>query len=282
LHVGDKGGTYIEHMIGAYFGLAVSYMLGKPKHEPAGGNVPDLFSLIGTLFLWVYWPSFVAGDAEPGSPQQQSAIVHTILALSSSTVTTFFLSSVLGKSGKFRPVDVQNATLAGGVSIGCVANLSIHPAGAILIGIVAAAVSTYGFNTIQPALEAAGLHDTCSVHNLHAMPSIVGAVASIIASAALKSEDAKIFGEFAEGQWRRQLVGMLATASFAIVTGLITGKVCQLFKGADSASESAAEDFQDNLWWEVAADYAGGATSHTHDAAATSNEPRDVEMAPHK
>jgi hypothetical protein len=55
LRVTDLGGTYIDHMFGAYFGLSVSLVLGKPSSEPQMGNSPDLLSLIGTLFLWIYW-----------------------------------------------------------------------------------------------------------------------------------------------------------------------------------------------------------------------------------
>ena len=253
LYVSDLGGTYIDHMFGAYFGLAVAWMLGKPKAEPDVGHTADLFSLIGTTFLWVYWPSFVAGAAEPGSVQQHTAIVNTILALASSTVTAFFASSIM--STKFRPVDIQNATLAGGVSIGCVANLSVTPSGAIAVGVVAALVSAYGFKHIQPKLEGWGIHDTCGIHNLHAMPSIVGALASVIVCAANKDTDAAIFGEYAASQWWRQLVGMLATTGFAIITGLVTGAICNKMSGKDSN----VADYQDNEWWEVAEDYAGAA-----------------------
>ena len=59
----DMGGTYTDHMFGAYFGLAVSLMLGKPDMEPEMGNTSDIFSFIGTVFLWIYWPSFVAGTS---------------------------------------------------------------------------------------------------------------------------------------------------------------------------------------------------------------------------
>lgn len=55
LNVADAGGTYLDHMFGAYFGLAVSYILGKPSDQPELGHTGDIFSLLGTLFLWVYW-----------------------------------------------------------------------------------------------------------------------------------------------------------------------------------------------------------------------------------
>ena len=58
-------------------------------------------------------PSFVAGAAVADSDQQQRAIVNTILALSASTICAFWMSSFLSKNKRFRPVDIQNATLAG-------------------------------------------------------------------------------------------------------------------------------------------------------------------------
>ena len=168
MNLNDMGGTYIDHMFGAYFGLSVSWMLGPPDVEPAMGYIPDIFSLIGTIFLWIYWPSFIAGAAEPNSDQQQRALVHTIIALSSSTVCTFWLSSILNKHKKFRPVDIQNATLAGGVAIGCVANLDIGGVGSCMVGCAAGCVSTLGYNILQPYLEKNfKLHDTCGIHNLH-------------------------------------------------------------------------------------------------------------------
>ena len=48
LHIADCGGTVIIHMFGAYYGLALSYMLGTPKKDAPIGYVNDVFSLIGT------------------------------------------------------------------------------------------------------------------------------------------------------------------------------------------------------------------------------------------
>jgi ammonium transporter Rh len=239
--VADLGGTFSDHMFGAYFGLAAAYMLGKPKqHEPVGGNYPDWFSLIGTLFLWVYWPSFVAGGAEAGSARQHQALVNTVLALSSSTITAFFLSAYLGSTGKFRPVDIQNATLAGGVSIGCCADL-VHPATAIFIGIFGSSISTYGYHRIQPKLAAGGLHDTCGIHNLHGMPSLVGAIVSVFCTKKL---------------WYRQFMGIFGTMYMAVSAGLLVGYLCRFLPGVQA---DGSDDFQDDVFWEVAGDYGGNA-----------------------
>ena len=172
LKVQDIGGVFCDHMFGCYFGLAVSWVLGKPiKLEPEGGHVADVLSLIGTTFLWVYWPSFVAGWADVDSEGQQNALVNTVLSLCASTVTTYFCSHFYtsGKGyGKFRAVDIQNATLAGGVTIGCLANYRLNAGICLLIGTCAGALSTFGYCVIQPlVLQYLNIHDTCGINNLH-------------------------------------------------------------------------------------------------------------------
>lgn len=269
IQVSDVGGTYADHMFGAYFGLAVAMVLtgsNEMYHQrvsPATGYAYDLFSLIGTLFLWVYWPSFVGGAAGADSDQQQRAIVATILALAASTIITFYLSTVLNPLAnrhanhyQFRPVDIQNATLAGGVAIGCCANLNLNPVNAIFIGLAGGAVSTMGYNFIQPYLQDKfNLHDTCGVHNLHGMPSIVGAIASVIL-AGYKQEggrhhDYEVYG-FHYSMWWRQFVGMVLTILCALITGWFTGVV---IRTVDPLFAERDKPFDDESYWEVARDY---------------------------
>lgn len=77
------------HAFGAYFGLAVALMLRPAadqndagKHEGAN-YVSDIFAMIGTTFLWVYWPSFNSVLAEGTGGER--AILHTFLSLAAAT-----------------------------------------------------------------------------------------------------------------------------------------------------------------------------------------------------
>lgn len=284
LNLADMGGTYVDHMFGAYFGLTIAWILGKPKTEPSMGTVPDVFSLIGTVFLWIYWPSFVAGAAVADSDQQGRALVNSILALSASTVCTFWLSSVLGGTSVFRPVDIQNATLAGGVAIGCTANLNMAPFGAIMIGCSAGIVSTLGYNFVQPWLEKNwGLHDTCGVHNLHAMPSLVGALASVILAGYKDSagkHDSTIYVYTVAGtgvMWWSQFVAIFVCIAFAVSTGAITAFILKLVQPAENDSW---KEFHDDQWWGVGDDY--NKTFYSELGAIIQNAGPDSEWSAHK
>jgi len=46
-------------------------------------------------------------------------------------------------------VDIQNATLAGGVAVGAVADLMLQPYGALLAGTVVGVIATLAFKKLQ-------------------------------------------------------------------------------------------------------------------------------------
>ena len=49
-------------------------------------------------------------------------------------MAAFCMSALLRKHNKFDMVDIQNATLAGGVAVGSSSDLVIQPGGALAIG----------------------------------------------------------------------------------------------------------------------------------------------------
>jgi len=71
--VTDIGGSMTIHTFGAYFGLSVALFYSpkqaiKDKNGIGVGNyLSDLISMIGTLFLFAFWPSFNAALGTTGS-----------------------------------------------------------------------------------------------------------------------------------------------------------------------------------------------------------------------
>lgn len=238
----DMGGSIFVHTFGAYFGLALSWVISSSKAVRISGNGDnksnynsDLFSMIGTVFLWMFWPSF--NGALASGDQQYRVVINTVLSLSACCVTAFAVDNLLRPHHKFDMVSIQNATLAGGVAVGTTSDLVILPWAAIFIGIVSGALSVIGYIKIQPWLAGYGLDDTCGVHNLHGMPGVLAAIGGAIAAAAAgESAYGESIGEVfgarageygisAAEQARFQIAALVATLIISIGGGIITGLV---------------------------------------------------------
>ncbi|OAD55793.1 Ammonium transporter Rh type B [Eufriesea mexicana] len=249
LMVVDAGDSMFVHAFGAYFGLAVSFVLGmkgRPKeHHLEGPSYnSDIFAMIGlhvlkhpvlhryreskhladitreayllteveewrtfgstgTVFLWLFWPSFNSAALE--GDDQQRAIINTFLSISASCVIAFATSGLVSKDSKFNMVHVQNSTLAGGVAIGTAAGMMCTPVGALIVGALAGLLSVLGYKYLtvitrffnstcscnmassshsrsflfafQPLIQKRlRIHDTCGVHNLHGMPGVLAGI----------------------------------------------------------------------------------------------------------
>ena len=92
--IADIGGTITIHLFGCYFGLGASWVL-SPKtssnhNDNNSSRHSDIFSMIGTLFLFIFWPSFVGGLAVGNA--RNRAILNTALAIAASAFSTFTFS----------------------------------------------------------------------------------------------------------------------------------------------------------------------------------------------
>lgn len=219
----DSAGSIVIHAFGAYFGIAMSLVLttAQQRSEPIVSDATsDRFAMLGSMVLWLFWPSFATAIV-PFEEMPQT-VANTLLALSGATLATYFLSTHF-HHGKTSMVDMANAALAGGVAIGSTCNV-VGPTGAFLIGLLAGALSVIGYVFIQPWLEAKlKLVDTCGVHNLHGMPGLLGGLSAIVV---------------VPGVAMVQLTGIGITLAIAITGGLIAGAVIK----ATGTTEQAYED----------------------------------------
>merc|ERR1711971_279360 len=102
---------------------------------------------MGTLFLWLLWPSFCAAVAPEGKPMFY-AVTNCFLGLIGSVVG-FAIASRSLHGGKLNIVEMQNATLAGGVAMGVPATYPLGPPGALALGIMAGVLSTVGYASVD-------------------------------------------------------------------------------------------------------------------------------------
>uniref|UniRef100_A0A8C3VHS4 Ammonium transporter AmtB-like domain-containing protein n=1 Tax=Catharus ustulatus TaxID=91951 RepID=A0A8C3VHS4_CATUS len=232
------------HLFGAYFGLAVTSCFPEPPpglDKNRSTPKSELFSVLGTVFVWVFWPSFSSILAE-NNEVHWNAVFNTYLALAVSAVAAFMLSALTSKDGKFRMAHIHSAVLAGGVTLSCTAGIIQHPWIAMILGLLGSVISILGSHCLQrcfnPPLK---LQDTCGVHFTFGLPAVLGAVAAVLL---------KIFQQemVPEQRYRNSCIGAFCqTISTAFITGLITGLILniKLLKAVH-----VSKYFDDQFFWE--------------------------------
>ncbi len=225
----DTGGSIIIHAFGAIFGLGVALtMTTKQEFQKTieSDATSDRYSMLGSMMLWIFWPSFCAALVPP--ELMPGTVVNVIIALCGSTLATYLFSVRLRK--KISVADIANAALAGGVAIGSTcAHANYIEAG--IIGMLAGGLSTIGFAIIQTRQQKwMKIIDTCGVTNLHGIPGLFGGLVAL-----------PLVGGLDIGM---QLAGIGITIVIAFGGGLLTGKILPLL-GRRTEAYDDAEEFLD-------------------------------------
>jgi ammonium transporter Rh len=144
----DIGGSMVIHTFGAFFGLSVAFFY-QSKDAIAdkfgigvGNYLSDLVSMIGTLFLFCFWPSFNGALGDGASMHR--AYINTYLSITSSVIASIIVAKATHE-GKLEMEIVLNASLAGGVAVGSSCDIIVKPFGAMLAGFVTGVISSLGF-----------------------------------------------------------------------------------------------------------------------------------------
>ena len=223
----DTGGSIVIHAFGALFGLGVAISMTTRREQDLAiesDSTSDRFSLLGSMVLWVFWPSFCAALVAPD--MIPATVLNVVFALCGSTLLTYLATTLLRRG--IDAADIANATLAGGVAIGSTCDRVSLPV-AFAIGAVAGFASTFGFAVVQEKLQKGlRLVDTCGVSNLHGIPGLLGGLAALI-----------FVGGIDKGA---QGLGIGLTVIIALATGLLAGKILA-FTGHRKRSYDDSEEF---------------------------------------
>jgi len=247
LGVYDAGGSTTVHIFGAYFGIAASVVLAKyarPSTRPEKSYYSNVLAMVGSMFLWVYWPAFNFGVYATSAFVRTQIVANTLFSLTGSTLATFIVTSMHGRGILIE--DIQHASLVGGVAIGASAGILYLPPVAVVIGFIAGIISTNAFHYLNKKLEKSlKLFDFHGTHNTHGLPGIVGGLASAIVIAFYNTGyDPNIAPLYLADDTNRTL--LLPTTNFigkaglqvaavgisfgiAIISGTVAGKFIGLF-----------------------------------------------------
>lgn len=224
----DTGGSILIHAFGAYFGMGVIVRMTTKEDfvkTIESDKVSNQFSMLGSMALWMFWPSFCAGVVEP--KLVPFAALNTVISLCGATLSTYIFSVMIRK--KIEIADIANAALAGGVAIGASCAHTTSLKSAFIIGLMGGALSVIGYAVIQPRFQRLlkGI-DTCGVHNLHGMPGLFGGIMALFVINGINTG--------------AQIKGIIIAIIIAFVTGLATGSILSLF-GYRKDSYNDAEEF---------------------------------------
>lgn len=171
----DFAGSSVVHLVGAYVGLAGTIMLGKRrdkkfgKNNIRGHNIP--LAAIGTFILWLGWFGFNPGSQLAADPLPISLIVVTTdFAATTGAIVAMFLAYF--STRKWDVSMAFNGALGGLVAI-TAPTAFVTPAGALMIGVIAGAITYFGVGL----MEKIKIDDPVGAFPVHGLNGIFGVLA---------------------------------------------------------------------------------------------------------
>ena len=185
LEVYDIGGSMIIHTFGGCYGLVIALFY---RYKENWGN-KNLFethdnlsaATIGTLFLWVFWPSFNSALAT-STASQNIAVVNTYFALIGSCLTAYMTSFMRG-SRRFKITSALNPSLSGAIIIAASADILYDGWVAYVIGGLVGIISVLLWDYMATVFTYYEYSNMGCIVNLHIVPGILGGLISGIVRA---------------------------------------------------------------------------------------------------
>jgi ammonium transporter, Amt family len=206
----DFAGSVVVHAFGGWIALAAVLLLGarSNRYRKDGGisahppsSIP--FLALGAWVLTVGWFGFNVMSAQTIDKISGLVAVNSLMAMAGGTLVAVLL-------GRNDPGFVHNGPLAGLVAV-CAGSDVMHPAGALVVGGVAAAIFVWMFTLTQNRWK---IDDVLGVWPLHGLCGAWGGIACGIFGA-------KALGGLGGVSLYAQLIGTLMGVAWALVAGLI-------------------------------------------------------------
>ncbi|XP_077477666.1 rh blood group, D antigen isoform X2 [Stigmatopora argus] len=240
-------GIMVLHIFGTFFGLVLTWILCRQESDQGFekeklDHKSGLFSMLGTVFLWIFWPSFNSILADDHFPEQKlRAVCSTYLALAVSAVASVAVSVLSSPKGKIHPASFQSCLFAGGVAVGVCVSVIRYPWEAMTVGLAAAVVSTTGFRYLKRhMLFGFECHDTRSILSTHGLPGVLGWLTHLLLQMK-QCDDHTMAVRFA--------VFHISVLLITITVSLIMGIITALLKWPTWRPPQDKKCFDDQAFW---------------------------------
>ena len=232
LDVRDIGGSMYIFTFGGWYGLGLSWVLNYKEAKESHNFLTDVnassFGLIGTLFLWCFFPSFNSGLAI--NPYLANmAVTNTYFCLIGSVIGAYFASKLFF-GGKFHVEHILNATLVGGILMGSGADILTDSFVAYIVGGLGGILAAFGFTFVSKLFFKIGLNDVAGVAHTFAFPGMIGGLLSAIYRARYLDRGGI------------QVAGTFISFAIAFVGALIVGFVIRWLGSQQSPHEYYNDD----------------------------------------
>lgn len=255
----DLGGSMYIFLFGSIFGLTFVLISTRPEdrfrdnEDNESRYDSDIFALLGTVIIWVLWPSFNAAFA-PDTTQYR-VVINTILALTTSVVFAFLFSRIF-RGGRFFVSDVQRASIAGGIGMASCASFLVSPGGAMIIGAVSGILSIVGLVFMQPLFRRKlKLHDSIGVFSTYTLPSLVGALSGVFSSAIVG--DGEVYGQGVDFYFPEHGTSQGGYNFGVMVISILIGALgaIPLALGFRHFGDTKSQLYSDEVHWQVPSDF---------------------------
>ncbi len=237
----DFAGGTVVHITAGVAALVAALVLGPREGFGSAALMPHNMTMTigGAGMLWVGWFGFNGGSALASNGDAAMAMLVTHISAATGAMTWLFREWI--KFGKPSALGAVTGMVAG---LGTITPASgfVGPAGALVIGFLAGVICFSATNYLKQVLK---IDDSLDVFPVHGVGGILGTLlAGVLSATSLGVFSGYGFADGIEtmgGQFKVQLIGVVATVIFTAVVSFIILKVVDKLVGLRVTREEESE-----------------------------------------
>lgn len=259
LHALDFAGGLVVEINSGAAALALALVIGKRdgfRRDPMRPhNIPLV--LLGAGALWFGWFGFNAGSALSAGSLAATAMINTQIATAAASLSWLFIEK--RRDGKATTLGIASGAVAGAVAITPSCGF-VNPLGALVIGLIAGAVSAWAV-TLKYKF---GYDDSLDVVGVHGIGGVLGMIGIGILGTtsvnALGADGLLYGGGFT--QLDHQIIAIVAVAAFSFGATWLIAIVISKTIGFRSAKDDELNGLDTTYHAESAYDITGNSNRY--------------------